>query len=184
MPRYGVNQAGLVPVGEKSRIHALTPKLGSARGWGSPPSLQLGNPPGSEWKEYQPLRDLLSIGGPEHTGWNDSDRPSQARKAFSAAAAGGFYPHCPSLPGRPPDCREVAVRFPDGRTGGTGLNPSGRFHGQVDIRHAQGASGRHGRDAAPCFLDGTAVPLCRHPGLGSTPAAGCDRHGIRADRIT
>ena len=111
-----------------------------------------------------------------------ADRPRQARKARSAAAVGEFYPRCPSPPGRPPDSREVAVRFHDRRPDGTGFAPSARFNGQVDIRYAQGASDRDGRDASPCFVDGTAVPLCSHPRLGSAPAACCDRHGIRTHR--
>ena len=78
------------------------------------------------------------------------------RRAFltgTAAAVGGFYPRCPSPPGWTPDSREVAVRFPDRGPDGTVSAPSARFNGQVDIRYAQGASDRDGRDAAPCFLD-------------------------------
>lgn len=115
---------------------------------------------------------------------SESNRPSQASKAPSAATAGGFYPYCPSPPGRPPDSREVAVRFRDRRPDCTRLAPSGRFNGQVDICYAQRAGDRDGRDAGPCFLGETTVPLCSNLALGSAPAACRDRNGIRTHRIT
>jgi hypothetical protein len=138
-----------------------------------------------EWKEYEPVRDLL-ITWEARAYWmpSDSDRPSQVRTASSAAAAGGVHPHCVSPPGWPPDSRQVAVRFHDRRPGCTGFAPSARFHGPADICYAQGASDRDGRDAARCFLDGTAVPLRHNPELGSAPAACCDRNGVRPNRIT
>jgi len=83
----------------------------------------------------------------------ESDRPTQSRKAFAAAAPGGCDPHRLSPPGRPPHSGEVAVRFPDRRPGCASLAASARFNGPVDICYAQGASNRHGRDAEACFLD-------------------------------
>lgn len=133
-----------------------------------------------EWKQYEPLRYLLPT---QESGayWmpRESDRPTQFRKAFAAAAAGGYYPHCLSASGRPPDSGKVALRFPHWRSGYTGRALAARFNGPVDLCYAQGASHRDGRDAAPRFLDGTAVPLCRNPGIGSATPACRDRNGVR-----
>lgn len=167
------------------RIRFNSPPESFVVALGSPPSPQRGIhlAPRRGWKQYQPLRDLLSTREPRAYWISDSDRPNQARNAFSTAAAGGFYPHCPSLPGRLPDSREAAVRFHNRRPGCTGLAASAGLNGQVDICYAQGANNGDGRDAAPCFRVGTTVPLCGNPGLGSAPAACCDRHGVRTHRI-
>ena len=154
---------------------------------GSPPSPQLENWPGAEARVE---RVPAPPSSPKDSGTqcildaNDSDHPSQARKAPSAAAIGGFYPHCPSPPRWPPDSREVAVRFHDRRPACAGLPASARFNGPVDICYAQRASDRDGRDAASCFEGGTTVPLRSNPGLGSAPAACRDRNGVRSYRIT
>lgn len=101
----------------------------------------------------------------------ESAPPSRARKACSAVATGGVHPHRASLSGWASDIRPAAVCFPDRRIGRFFLASSGRFTRQPDFLDNKRARGWDRRDAAPCIVDGAALPLCGNCGIRPAPVA-------------